>query len=166
MYRKYNEIGEEKPSANDYAIMSVQNREHRLDIIKKNTIVCIKIHANWCKPCKTIAPEYAMMAREYADMGGCVCIEEDLDNGIRSEYPKIQAIPTFLIFNRGHLSAVVEGTNLDELRAKINEMIQGLNKQPNPAQSAPMGFAQQGNDPLYRQNYGQNPHPNAHPSFQ
>ena len=166
MYRKYNEIGQVKAPTNDYAVMAVQNREHRMDIIKKNTIVCIKVHANWCKPCKTIAPEYAMMARDYGAMGGCVCVEEDLDNGVRSEYPKIQAIPTFLIFNRGHLADVVEGANLEELKKKIDGMIQSLNQQPNPAHAAPLGYAQQGNDPLYRQNYGQNPHPNAHPSFQ
>jgi thioredoxin 1 len=165
MYRKYSEIGETKAPTNDYAVMSVQNREHRMDIIKKNTIVCIKIHANWCKPCKVIAPEYAMMARDYISMGGCVCVEEDLDNGIRRDFPNIQSVPTFLLFLRGHPVDMVVGADLETLKKKIDAMIGNINRQPNQTQSAPLGYAQQGDEPLYRHNYGQNPHPNAHPSF-
>jgi len=164
MYRTYNEIGNSKPSNNVYPVMSVQNREHRMDIIKKNLIVCIKIGAEWCKPCKQIAPDYAVMANEYAKKGACICVEEDLGNGIRDEFP-IDAVPTFLIFCRGQLVSSIQGTKLDDLREKIDEILEKINQQPQNIQEAPVGYAQKGNDPLYRQNYGQQPHPGSNPSF-
>ena len=164
-YRSYSQYSQALRPGNEYSVMGVQNREHRATLIKESGILCIKIHAEWCKPCKQIAPEYASLAQEFRRKGLAVCVEEDLANGIRNEF-EISSVPTFLIFHRGHLVDRVEGADLNSVRNKMLELVETASQVHEPNVAVPLGHAYRGDQPLYRSNYGQNPHPEAYPSFE
>ena len=57
----------------------VQDLSHRRGIISDNKIVCIDWFADWCGPCKSIAPKFEVMAEKYNKSGLCALIKEDID---------------------------------------------------------------------------------------
>ncbi len=110
----------------EYKVMDVQNREHRNDLIKKNTILCIKVWATWCEPCMRIKGEYTTMAYNYKKNGIANLVEETYDSGIRNEYT-IESLPTFLIFLKGQLVRTVVGSNLNDVAEIIEQIVENLN---------------------------------------
>ena len=154
MYRKYSYIGEVKESQTDYNVMSVQNREHRDKLIKKGGILCIKIYADWCEPCKVIAPEYAKMAKQYITENKCICVQENLNNGIAKEYD-VTVVPTFLIFFRGYLNQNIQGADLNKIKSVIDSLVNNSNEIHSISNTMK---SVSNHEPLYRSNYGQNPH--------
>lgn len=110
----------------EYQVMHIQNREHRNDLIKKNTILCIKVWATWCEPCMKIKGEYTNMAYNYKKNGIANLVEETYDSGIRNDY-QIDSLPTFLIFLRGQLVRTVVGSDLNEVGEIIERIVENLN---------------------------------------
>lgn len=156
MYKTYSEYGQEQVKAtNDYVIMSVQNREHRNEIIKKNSIVCIKVGADWCQPCKDVMPEFVRFSQDVGSV--CFCAQEDIDNGIGSDFT-IKAVPTFLVFFKGRLAYSVSGAEtLKDVRNVINQLSNEINQNRQLKTTPPTGHANINGSPLYRQNYGLDP---------
>jgi len=81
-------------------------------------LLIVDFHAQWCGPCKMIAPKIVKMAEELKD--SCLFAKVDVDDAqeISEEY-EIQAMPTFLCFAAGLKVGTVTGAN----EQKIREMI-------------------------------------------
>jgi thioredoxin 1 len=133
VYKKMSSEGAEQPMnfQSDYKVMAVQNREHRNELIRKNTILCIKIWADWCKPCMEIVPAYANLSYNYKKNGIANLVEEPYDSGIRTEY-QIDSLPTFLIFLKGQLVRTVVGANLGDVSDIIEKIVENLNRVDKP----------------------------------
>lgn len=123
-YRKYGDLGEKKqPNASQhYQVTEIQNLEHKQDLIRKVPILCVDVHANWCNPCKQIAPEYAVMAQQYASTGKCMLVKEDLQLGLSKDMG-ITAVPTFFIFHNGILVEQLTGANLADVRSALDKIL-------------------------------------------
>jgi len=81
-------------------------------------LLIVDFHAQWCGPCKMIAPKIIAMAEEMKEK--CVFAKVDVDDAaeIAEEYG-IQAMPTFLLFANGMKVDSMSGAN----EAKLREMI-------------------------------------------
>lgn len=155
MYKTHRDVTDVSSATvftNDYVVQNVQSREHRHKLIQKSGILCIKVWAEWCRPCLAIKEEYAGLTREYPS---CTFAEENFENGIRSDIEGIESLPTFLLYVRGKLAGSVVGSDLDTLRRALNELIEKVNNigtKPiaqsvsNPVKGSTM--------PAYRSNYG------------
>lgn len=69
--------------------------------VKKSTIpVMVDFYADWCGPCKMMAPLVAQLSEEYS--GRCKIAKCNVTDypGPASEY-KIMSIPAFLFFKEG-----------------------------------------------------------------
>jgi len=88
------------------------------DAAKENKLLIVDFHAQWCGPCKMIAPKIVAMAEEMKDK--CVFAKVDVDEApeISEEY-EIQAMPTFLIFANGMKVGSMAGANEAKLRQLI-----------------------------------------------
>ena len=161
-YRKISDFGNVKDPVQHYKVLEIQNAQHKHDIIRNNTIVCVNVHANWCKPCKLIAPQYASLAKNYA--GSCSLVEENLELKLSQN---IETVPTFLFHFRGQFYNAISGADLEKVEKILQELIQETEKVPVVAQTTTTttGYPTGGNEVLYRQNYGQDPHPQTYPSF-
>lgn len=126
-YRKVSDLGTNKTS---YEVMEVQLREHKNDIIKKNTVVVVDIYANWCGPCKQLEPEYASMANRLNSQGVCLCVKENLETGLSEGEFKITHVPTFIIYYRGHPHKVISGTDLRQVENEVKALINSMNTMP------------------------------------
>jgi len=70
------------------------------ETIKKNKIVFVDFWANWCGPCRALAPTIKELAEEY---GGKALIGKlDVDeNPATAERFQVFSIPTMILFKNG-----------------------------------------------------------------
>jgi len=159
MYKSYNQLRQQK--VQEYELLSVQNRDHRAQLLKDNGVVCIDVWAEWCKPCRDCMPTVAAMAQKYA--GFCLFAKEELNIELSKEYD-LQTVPCFLIFVNKQLFRKIEGFNQEEIEKAINDVSQ-MSQQPISAPTktyTTTGNPYKGGNPLYRQNYGQEPNPDSY----
>ncbi|MBS1910557.1 MAG: thioredoxin [Bacteroidetes bacterium] len=73
------------------------------DLVKESDVpVLVDFWAEWCGPCKMIAPTIEQIARDYRGRLRVVKVNVDLKPQISAEYG-IQSIPTIMLFHRGRV---------------------------------------------------------------
>ena len=102
-------------------ILSDSNFEEE---VKKSTIpVMVDFYADWCGPCKMMAPLVAQLSEEYS--GRCKIAKCNVTDypGPASEY-KIMSIPAFLFFKEGKVvDSVVGAVSKNELAGKVEQVL-------------------------------------------
>ncbi|MEC7877990.1 MAG: thioredoxin [Bacteroidota bacterium] len=72
------------------------------EIVTKNSVVLIDFWAEWCGPCRMIAPMIEELANEYN--GKAIVGKLDVDNNQESSIKfGVRSIPTLLVFKNGEL---------------------------------------------------------------
>ena len=70
------------------------------DIVSKNSVVLIDFWAEWCGPCRMIAPMIEELANDYDGKAVVGKVNVDDNSAVPSEYG-IRNIPALLIFKNG-----------------------------------------------------------------
>lgn len=77
------------------------------DFISEGTVL-IDFYADWCGPCKMLAPVLVEIAREY--QGRIKIAKINVDNNLEaSQQYQITSIPTLIIFKNGTAKDIVMG---------------------------------------------------------
>ena len=98
--------------------------DYRL-LIKDKTCV-VKFTANWCGPCKKIAPTFKELALSCHDIS---FLEVDVDRADDiSDLEKVQGIPMFLFFYQGEKlpSLTFSGANVSALKNNCKLLVQKI----------------------------------------
>ncbi len=76
-------------------------------LFSSTTYVVVDFYADWCGPCKTIAPIYANLSKKHGIGGVLGFAKVNVDNAqdIARQY-NISAMPTFMFFKDGNQVAV------------------------------------------------------------
>jgi thioredoxin 1/putative thioredoxin len=80
----------------------VTERDFEREVLRSELPVLLEFTADWCQPCKTIAPEVEAFAREYAGKAKVVKIDVDKSPNIAQQL-RIQSVPTFMVFAEGRI---------------------------------------------------------------
>ncbi|GAB4416283.1 MAG: thioredoxin [Bacteroidia bacterium] len=72
------------------------------DLIQSETPVLVDFTAEWCGPCKMMAPVLKQLAGEMGDKVKIVKIDVDRNPGI-SQHFQIMGVPTFMLFKQGQM---------------------------------------------------------------
>lgn len=92
-------------------------------IIQSDTPVLIDFHAEWCGPCKTVAPILKSLKEDMGDSVKLIKIDVDKNPEIASKY-QIRGVPTLMIFKNGNLMWRQSGvTPLEGLKTEVNKHI-------------------------------------------
>lgn len=94
--------------ATDGAVPYVTEREFERDVLRSELPVLIEFTADWCQPCKAIAPEVEAFAREMAGKAKVVKIDVDKSPVIAQQL-RVQSVPTFMVFAEGRIQDGVVG---------------------------------------------------------
>lgn len=84
-----------------------------------NSLVVVDFFAQWCGPCKVIAPRIEELAAEYPDV---VFLKVDVDEceDIASDY-EITAMPTFVFIKNKQKVDAFSGANADMVKQYITK---------------------------------------------
>lgn len=89
-------------------ILHVSDASFEQDVIKSGTPVLLDYWAEWCGPCKMIAPILDEIAKDYA--GKLVVAKLNIDEN--QETPAkfgVRGIPTLMLFKGGNIAATKVG---------------------------------------------------------
>ncbi len=89
-------------------IQHVTDDSFELEVLKSTLPVLVDYWAEWCGPCKAIAPVLEEIAKEYS--GKLKIAKVDVDSN--TEVPKkfnIRGIPTLMLFKNGAVEATKVG---------------------------------------------------------
>lgn len=91
--------------ADQIVILNDNNFEQE---IAKNQFTLVDFWAEWCGPCKAIAPILSELASEFAGKASIAKVDVDQNPAISAKYG-IRSIPTLLLFKEGKLVATKVG---------------------------------------------------------
>ena len=78
------------------------------DVLKSSTPVLVDFWAEWCGPCKLIAPHLEAVASELGDKVQVVKVNID-ENPLTPTRYGVRGIPTLMIFKNGEVAATKVG---------------------------------------------------------
>jgi thioredoxin 1 len=78
------------------------------EVLKNSKPVIVDYWAEWCGPCRQVAPVLEEIASEYADKIDVVKLNIDENPSVSTRY-KIMAIPTLGVFQNGEVVKQIVG---------------------------------------------------------
>ncbi len=82
------------------SVIQVNEGNFDTEVLSSGIPVLVDFYADWCGPCKMIAPTMEVLSREYAGKVKFVKINVDLNQDLASKYD-VMSIPTAMLFKNG-----------------------------------------------------------------
>lgn len=102
--------------------MILNNAETFKETIKESKITVVDFYADWCGPCKMLAPIFEKIANNYNNEANFIKVNVDNFSEIAAEY-NIQSIPTIIYFKNGiEIERTLGMTSEDAIINKIKSL--------------------------------------------
>jgi len=85
--------------------------------INEDKLTVVDFHAEWCGPCKQIAPVFKQLAKDHKD-ANFVKVDVDEAMDVAAEVG-IKAMPTFMLFRNGEKITEIVGANASALKQAV-----------------------------------------------
>ena len=104
-------------------IIEINESNWESEVLKSNIPVLVDFWAEWCGPCKMIAPVLDQIAAEFTGKLKVVKVDVDSNSKTASQY-SVMSIPTLLFFKGGKVQDQVIGAVPKKmLQDKVNKFL-------------------------------------------
>ncbi|KAI1645476.1 DUF1000-domain-containing protein [Daldinia loculata] len=94
-------------------------------LLKSSRIVVADFYANWCGPCKQIAPFYDQLSKSLSRPKVATFVKVNTEaegaKAVAAEY-RVTHLPTFIVFRDGSVAERVKGANPKELQTIVENL--------------------------------------------
>ena len=99
-------------------ILEFSDQNFEQEVLGSDKPVLVDFWAEWCAPCRMIAPAVEAIAGEYAGRAKVGKLNVDENQSVTSRY-NIRSIPTLLVFKNGEIKEQIVGTTSKNNLAKL-----------------------------------------------
>ena len=104
-------------------VNDVTDQSFDSDVLKSNVPVLVDFWAEWCHPCKMLAPTVHKVAEEYTGKVKVLKMNVDDNNQTGQRYG-IKGIPTLILFkNGGETERIVGATSKDNIARMLDRAL-------------------------------------------
>ena len=104
-------------------VREVSDNSFENDVLKSGTPVLVDFWAEWCAPCRMLAPTVAAVAEHYGDNASVVKLNVD-DNPSTAQRYGIKGIPTLILFRDGkEVERVVGATSKESITRMVEKYV-------------------------------------------
>jgi thioredoxin 1/putative thioredoxin len=115
--------GGPKGSTAPSSVPFVSEKDFEAEVLRSELPVLIEFTADWCQPCKTVAPEVEAVAKELAGKAKVIKVDIDKSPFIARQL-RVQSVPTFMVFADQRISDVKVGAlGKKALRAMVEPFL-------------------------------------------
>lgn len=100
------------------AVVKVHSEKEYKKYLARDGLVVVDFSAEWCQPCKKIAPVYQSLAAKYPDI---TFLHIDIDE-VPSE--EISSVPTFMFYKNGERVEEFSGASVHKLSGTVDTLHQ------------------------------------------
>jgi len=105
-------------------VKNVTNENFNEVVLNSKVPVIVDFYAEWCGPCKNLAPTMDLLAEEYKDLILVTKVDVDANSDISSEY-RVRNIPAILIFKNGEvIDKKIGESSVMEYKSMINRALE------------------------------------------
>ncbi len=101
------------------AVPYVTEQDFEREVLRSELPVLVDFTADWCQPCKVVAPEVEAVARDLEGKAKVVKVDIDKSKRIAATM-RVQSVPTFVVFSKGRPVVGEQGVLK---RAQLAEML-------------------------------------------
>ncbi len=98
----------------------VSEPDFEQEVLRSELPVLVDFFADWCSPCKTVAPQVEALATELEGKAKVVKVDIDQSKQLAAML-RIESVPTFVVFHQGRPVAAEQGV-VD--RARLRAMLE------------------------------------------
>lgn len=88
------------------------------EVLASDKVVLVDFYADWCGPCRMVAPVVAQIAEEYADRAVVGKLNVDENEEIAVRYG-VMSIPTLIAFKNGEVAGKLVGVQPKEMIERL-----------------------------------------------
>jgi thioredoxin len=109
-----------KAGSSSGTVPTVSERDFEAAVLRSELPVLIEFTADWCAPCKQIAPEVEAFAQEMRGKANVVKVDIDRSPALAREL-RVQSVPTFMVFAQQRIADIAVGVIR---KKKMREMVE------------------------------------------
>ena len=104
-------------------VKDVNDNSFEKDVLGANKPVLVDFWAEWCAPCRMLAPTVAAVAEHYGESASVVKLNVD-DNPSTAQRYGIKGIPTLILFRDGkEVERVVGATSKESITRMVEKYV-------------------------------------------
>lgn len=104
-------------------VSNVTDSSFEKDVLQASKPVLVDFWAEWCAPCRMLAPTIDAIAEQFGDSAGVVKVNVDENTSVAQRYG-IKGIPTLILFSEGkEVERVVGATSKDSISRMIEKHV-------------------------------------------